>query len=41
VQDFRRRRRLWLVWLPTGLAAGVTTALAALTGRRLARRRRR
>jgi len=41
VQDFRRRRRLWLVWLPTGLAAGVTTALAAATGRRLARRRRR
>ena len=37
VQDFRRRRRLWLVWL----AAGVTTALAAVTGRRLARRRRR
>jgi len=41
VQDFRRRRRLWLVWLPTGLAAGVTTALATVTGRRLARRRRR
>jgi HAD superfamily hydrolase (TIGR01490 family) len=41
VQDFRRRRRLWLVWLPTGLAAGITTALAAVTGRRLARRRRR
>jgi HAD superfamily hydrolase (TIGR01490 family) len=37
VQDFRRRRRLWLVWLPTGVAAGV----AAVTGRRLARRRRR
>jgi HAD superfamily hydrolase (TIGR01490 family) len=37
VQDFRRRRRLWLVWLP----AGVTTALAAATGRRRARRRRR
>jgi HAD superfamily hydrolase (TIGR01490 family) len=41
VQDFRRRRRLWLVWLPAGMAAGVTTALAAATGRRLARRRRR
>jgi HAD superfamily hydrolase (TIGR01490 family) len=38
VQDFRRRRRLWLVWLPAGMAAG-TTALAAVTGRRLARRR--
>jgi HAD superfamily hydrolase (TIGR01490 family) len=41
VQDFRRRRRLWLVWLPTGLAAGLTTAAAALTGRRLARRHHR
>ncbi|MFL6296765.1 MAG: HAD family hydrolase, partial [Actinomycetes bacterium] len=30
VQDFRRRRRLWLVWLP----AGVTTVAAAATGRR-------
>jgi HAD superfamily hydrolase (TIGR01490 family) len=37
VQDFRRHRRLWLVWLP----AGATTALAAATGRRLAGRRRR
>jgi HAD superfamily hydrolase (TIGR01490 family) len=36
VQDFRRRRRLWLVWLP----AGVTTVAAAATGRRLARRGR-
>jgi HAD superfamily hydrolase (TIGR01490 family) len=41
VQDFRRRRRLWLVWLPAGMAAGATTALAAVTGRRLAGRRRR
>ena len=40
VQDFRRRRRLWLVWLPAGMAAGVTTALAAVTGRRLAGRKR-
>jgi HAD superfamily hydrolase (TIGR01490 family) len=40
VQDFRRRRRLWLVWLPAGAAAGATTALATITGRRLARRRR-
>jgi HAD superfamily hydrolase (TIGR01490 family) len=37
VQDFRTRRRLWLVWLP----AGMTTAAAAVTGRRLARRKRR
>jgi HAD superfamily hydrolase (TIGR01490 family) len=41
VQDFRRRRRLWLVWLPAGMAAGVTTVAAAATGRRLARRGRR
>jgi len=40
VQDFRRRRRLWLVWLPAGMAAGVTTVAAAATGRRLARRGR-
>ena len=40
VQDFRRRRRLWLVWLPAGMAATVTTAAATITGRRLARRRR-
>ena len=37
VQDLRRRRRLWLVWLP----AGATTTVAAVTGRRLARRGRR
>jgi HAD superfamily hydrolase (TIGR01490 family) len=41
VQDFRRRRRLWLVWLPAGMAAGATTAAAAVTGRRLASRKRR
>jgi HAD superfamily hydrolase (TIGR01490 family) len=40
VQDFRTRRRLWLVWLPAGMAAGVTTVAAAVTGRRLARARR-
>jgi phosphoserine phosphatase len=40
VQDFRRRRRLWLVWLPAAMAAGATTGVAAVTGRRLARRRR-
>jgi HAD superfamily hydrolase (TIGR01490 family) len=41
VQDFRTRRRLWLVWLPAGMAAGVTTAVAAVTRRRLTRRKRR
>jgi hypothetical protein len=41
VQDFRRNRRLWLVWLPAGMAAGATTAAAAVTGRRLARHKRR
>ena len=40
VQDFRRRRRLWLVWLPAGMAATLTTAAATITGRRLARRKR-
>jgi HAD superfamily hydrolase (TIGR01490 family) len=40
VQDFRRRRRLWLVWLPAGIGATVTTTAAAVTGRRLARRKR-
>jgi HAD superfamily hydrolase (TIGR01490 family) len=40
VQDFRRRRRLWLVWLPAGMAAGATTAAAAAVGRRLASARR-
>jgi HAD superfamily hydrolase (TIGR01490 family) len=40
VQDFRTRRRLWLVWLPAGMAAGATAA-AAVSGRRLARRKRR
>ena len=40
VQDLRRRRRLWLVWLPAGIGATVTTAAAAVTGRRLARRKR-
>ena len=41
VQDFRTRRRLWLIWLPAGVAAGITTAAAAVTGRRLARKKRR
>jgi HAD superfamily hydrolase (TIGR01490 family) len=35
VQDFRRRRRLWLVWLPSGTAALATAALAAVVARRL------
>ncbi|HYT24953.1 MAG TPA: HAD-IB family hydrolase [Actinomycetota bacterium] len=33
VQDFRKRRRLWLVWVPSGLA-GVGAALAAVMLRR-------
>ena len=41
VQDFRRRRRRWLVWRPAGMAATLTTAAATVTGRRLARRKRR
>jgi HAD superfamily hydrolase (TIGR01490 family) len=35
VQDFRRRRRLWLVWLPSGTAALATAALAAVVAQRL------
>ena len=46
VQDFRRHRRLWLVWLPAGAgvaAAGLTVAAAAGGWRRRSRggRRRR
>jgi HAD superfamily hydrolase (TIGR01490 family) len=37
VQDFRKRRRLWLFWLPAGLAGGAATAAVA---RVLARQRR-
>src|SRR6266487_1902319 len=29
VQDFRRHRRLWLVWLPSGVAAGTVLAMVA------------
>jgi HAD superfamily hydrolase (TIGR01490 family) len=29
VHDFRRRRRLWLVWLPSGVAAGTAVAVLA------------
>jgi HAD superfamily hydrolase (TIGR01490 family) len=34
VQDFRRRRRLWLIWLPTGAAAVAAAVMAALGARR-------
>jgi HAD superfamily hydrolase (TIGR01490 family) len=36
VHDFRRRRRLWLIWLPSGMAAGATAAVvvALVAGRR-------
>jgi len=34
VQDFRKRRRLWLFWLPTGLAAASGAGAAAVTLRR-------
>jgi HAD superfamily hydrolase (TIGR01490 family) len=35
VQDFRRRRRLWLIWLPTGTAAIAAAVMAALGARRV------
>jgi HAD superfamily hydrolase (TIGR01490 family) len=35
VQDFRRRRRLWLVWLPAGMGAGAAAVLAGAAARRL------
>jgi HAD superfamily hydrolase (TIGR01490 family) len=38
VQDFRKHRRLWLVWLPAGLASGT---VAGVTARIVARQRRR
>lgn len=36
VHDFRRHRRLWLVWLPSGVAvgAGAAAVMAAVAGRR-------
>jgi HAD superfamily hydrolase (TIGR01490 family) len=37
VQDFRKRRRLWLFWLPAGAAGGAATAVAV----KVASRRRR
>jgi hypothetical protein len=41
IQDFRRRRRLWLIWLPTGAAAVAAAAMAALGTRRVRAWRRR
>jgi HAD superfamily hydrolase (TIGR01490 family) len=38
VQDFRKHRRLWLVWLPAGVAGGT---VAGVTARVVARQRRR
>jgi HAD superfamily hydrolase (TIGR01490 family) len=35
VQDFRRRRRLWLVWLPSGVGAAGAAALGAVASRRV------
>jgi HAD superfamily hydrolase (TIGR01490 family) len=36
IHDFRRRRRLWLIWLPSGVAAGVAvgSVAAAVANRR-------
>jgi HAD superfamily hydrolase (TIGR01490 family) len=35
VQDFRRRRRFWLIWLPAGAAALTAAVMAALGARRV------
>jgi HAD superfamily hydrolase (TIGR01490 family) len=35
IQDFRRRRRFWLVWFPAGAAALATAVMAALGARRV------
>jgi HAD superfamily hydrolase (TIGR01490 family) len=35
VQDFRRRRRFWLIWLPSGTAALAAAAVAAVVAQRL------
>jgi HAD superfamily hydrolase (TIGR01490 family) len=35
IQDFRRRRRFWLIWLPTGAAAVAAAVMAALGARRV------
>jgi hypothetical protein len=35
VQDFRRRRRFWLVWFPAGAAALGAAVMAALGARRV------
>jgi HAD superfamily hydrolase (TIGR01490 family) len=34
VQDFRKRRRLWLFWLPAGVAGGAATAVAVTAASR-------
>jgi HAD superfamily hydrolase (TIGR01490 family) len=41
VQDFRRRRRFWLVWLPAGVGATGAALLAGVAGRRVLGWRRR
>jgi hypothetical protein len=35
IQDFRSRRRFWLIWLPTGAAAVAAAMMAALGARRV------
>jgi HAD superfamily hydrolase (TIGR01490 family) len=35
IQDFRRRRRFWLIWLPAGTVAVAAAVMAALGARRL------
>jgi len=35
VQDFRRRRRLWLVWLPAGAAALAAAVMAGIGARQV------
>jgi HAD superfamily hydrolase (TIGR01490 family) len=39
VQDFRKHRRLWLFWLPAGVAGGAATAVAVKAASRRAARR--
>jgi hypothetical protein len=35
VQDFRRRRRFWLIWVPAGTAGLVAAVMAAVGARRV------